>query len=250
MWYFQDIFFSPLWIVMKLRRTQNDTILSYRRIGGEQQEDVEVSKAMKDYFQVRISSFLFFTTQPNMFARPWKPNRGLQKWIFRRLQPSKWRYWLLIFSRRRVGRLKQRIWRSWSEEKTILRFGPLSHFFFFKRAWCSNITAELWTDFVRPRKRLHPGKYFFECRFSLGELFDQFFKSTIVLYSHFFGSPSRIWFTMVFNNGEANWKTACLYARNKVFLAANNTILVYFHTIFCHKNGMLMRLSLFICGCL
>ena len=116
MWYFQDIFFSPLWIVMKLRRTQNDTILSYRRIGGEQQEDVEVSKAMKDYFQVRISSFLFFTTQPNMFARPWKPNRGLQKWIFRRLQPSQWRYWLLIFSRRRVGRLK-------TEDMEILKRG-------------------------------------------------------------------------------------------------------------------------------
>lgn len=79
-----------------------------------------------------------------------------------------------------------------TEDMEILKRGK-NHFafrtalslFFFKRAWCSNITAELWTDFVRPRKRLHPGKYFFECRFSLGELFDQFFESTIVSYSHF-----------------------------------------------------------------
>ena len=135
-------------------------------------------------------------------------------------------------------------------KKNILRFGPLS-LSFLKQTWCSNITAELWTDFVRPRKRLHPGKYFFECRFSLGELFDRFFESTIVSYSHFSARQVAFYSQWFSTKGKPiERQRVCIHARNQVFLAANNTILVYFHTIFCYKNCMLMRLSLFIRGCL
>ena len=44
--------------IPELCEARQETILSYRRIGGEQQEDVEVLRAMKDYFHLRIASFL------------------------------------------------------------------------------------------------------------------------------------------------------------------------------------------------
>ena len=66
--------------------------------------------------------------QPNMFARLWKPNRGLQTWIFRRpgkrLQPGKWRFWMSIFSRTFI----------WAILRTGIMFAHLI-FNLFSQAW-------------------------------------------------------------------------------------------------------------------